>query len=599
MAAAAAKAAQKQVAEKPAVKAAKTAKTAAKTPAGTPAKAPAKAPAKTAAKTAQTRKTAAAAPPAGAAKKAAGARPPAKGRKTAPAASTAAPSQAAAEAPEPQEPAAGTPTPVSSTGLVALLHEKGALAPESALVVLKGSLLALAAAHEGGGAHGDIAPENILITPEGAVQLVDAEPAAPAPEQAEANAEPADVPPGTPYSAPERWAGAPATAASDVYAATAVFHQSLTGAPPYAGATAAELAAQHAEAPVPAEQAPEPVRPLLARGLAKDPAERPQSATEFAAEAEAVAVAAYGEDWEERGRGELAALVVLLAAPSGEAAAEAAQQPQAAAVPVAVAASAAAGAGAPPVPPKHAPHHAPAGGPEAPAPRFSRRAKVLAVVAAAVIIAGAVTVTAVATGNKSDDTAVAGPTPTAVTSLTATTPTSAPADPSPTVSLSASPTINVSPTGTPTTAVTPSRTVSSTPTGTPSTPPTTAPTTPSADPTTTGKPAAGPHVASIAVTGFDCPTGKRRTATATVYVTYDGTEAGTLHLTWWHSATGKPQGAVTLARQTAQFPKGAQSYTFTDRYTFTPDRDHPYVGLSVSSDPAADSGNGTYGVGCR
>ena len=45
-----------------------------------------------------------------------------------------------------------------------------------------------------------------------------------------------------------------------------------------------------------------PLQPLIARGMAKDPADRPQSAIAFVAELEAVAAAAYGADWEERGR---------------------------------------------------------------------------------------------------------------------------------------------------------------------------------------------------------------------------------------------------------------------------------------------------------
>ncbi len=106
------------------------------------------------------------------------------------------------------------------------------------------------------------------------------------------------------------------------------------------------------------------------------------------------------------------------------------------------------------------------------------------------------------------------------------------------------------------------------------------------------------HVSSLAVTGFNCSTGSH-TATATVRVLYDGSAAGTLRLTWWRSATGKPQGAVTLTPQTARFPKGSTSYTFTDKFSFRTDPKHPYIGITVSTDPAARSGNGSYGVGCH
>ncbi|MEU6854195.1 hypothetical protein ABZ901_30235 [Actinacidiphila alni] len=213
------------------------------------------------------------------------------------------------------------------------------------------------------------------------------------------------------------------------------------------------------------------------------------------------------------------------------------------------------------------------------------------------IVAGVVAVAAVATGGKDDTKADA--TPTAVTSLTAApAPTSAAATPSPTLSPSPTAT-SPSPTASPT------RTVSQAPTTSPTPPPATAPTSPSQSPSATATPtkttgqAKGPHVASLAITDFTCTNGKRRTATAKVYVMYDGTAEGTLHLTWWRSATGSPQGAVDLRPQTAHFPKGAQSYSFNDQFTFTTDPKHPYIGLTVSSDPAASSGNNTFRAGCH
>ena len=64
---------------------------------------------------------------------------------------------------------------------------------------------------------------------------------------------------------------------------------------------------------------PEPLRPLVAAGLAKDPGDRPADGTALVAELRAVAGGAYGPDWEDRGRSGLAAAALLLAAlwPSG------------------------------------------------------------------------------------------------------------------------------------------------------------------------------------------------------------------------------------------------------------------------------------------
>ena len=111
---------------------------------------------------------------------------------------------------------------------------------------------------------------------------------------------------GTPlYMAPEQWDGAPTSPATDIYAATAVFFECLTGKTPFSGKLG-QLREQHETAAVPLDQVDEPLRSLIARGMAKNPADRPQSAIAFVAELEATAAAAYGPDWEERGRSQLA-----------------------------------------------------------------------------------------------------------------------------------------------------------------------------------------------------------------------------------------------------------------------------------------------------
>ncbi|WP_344864302.1 serine/threonine-protein kinase, partial [Planomonospora alba] len=194
---------------------------------------------------------------------------------------------------------------VDAVSLRELLREHGATGPEAALAVLKGSLLGLAAAHGAGLVHRDYKPENVLVQADGTSKLVDFGIAVRAGE--------ADRPAGTPpYMAPEQWTGAPASPATDVYAATAVFFECLTGTRPYRATDRAVLMHQHATAPVPVEEVPEPLRGLVARGLAKDPQDRPATSAGFVAELEAAAAAAYGQDWEERGRARLAALAALL-----------------------------------------------------------------------------------------------------------------------------------------------------------------------------------------------------------------------------------------------------------------------------------------------
>ncbi|MFI6598177.1 protein kinase [Nonomuraea sp. NPDC050536] len=194
---------------------------------------------------------------------------------------------------------------VNGVSLREVLRSEGPTGPEAALTVLKGSLKGLAAAHAIGVVHRDFKPENVIVQGDGTSKLVDFGIAVRAGQGANAAGTP-------PYMAPEQWTGSPAAPATDVYAATVVFFECLTGTRPYRAANVAALARQHHSTPPPVEEVPVPLQGLIERGLAKHPAERPPTAEAFLTELEAVAAEAYGADWEERGRRRLARLAGLL-----------------------------------------------------------------------------------------------------------------------------------------------------------------------------------------------------------------------------------------------------------------------------------------------
>ncbi|MFF0304827.1 serine/threonine-protein kinase [Streptomyces sp. NPDC004562] len=443
---------------------------------------------------------------------------------------------------------------VDGVSLRSLLTREGPLTPEAALVVLKGSLLGLADAHGVGVVHRDYKPENVLVLPDGTSKLVDFGIAVDAGTDAGVAGTPS-------YMAPEQWTGAPASPAADVYAATATFFECLTGRKPYAGDNIAELALRHVEAPVPAEEAPEPVRELVRRGLAKDPAQRPARAAEFVRELETVAGTAYGAGWEDRGRDRLAALVALL--------------------PLLLLSARGGARGTTDV------ARTVLGPPPGPGPVrawLPGRAGMLA--SAAAVLLGVLLTYGVpfAPDNAARDTARA----VATTGARPGAPASASGTPSPSASTPGSPSASSSPDTSPTPTTTTDGTsapATDSPTGTGSTAP--ADTGGTASPTTDAPPTTptAPAVKDVAVSGLT-QTGPT-TATATVVVTTDGTGPVSVTVSW---STGNLAGLPGSADGAAQtFTRsGATQYTIPVDHTFQ--NRGCYWFVQATTAPAAEGG---------
>ena len=214
---------------------------------------------------------------------------------------------------EPGQGAAVVTELVDGVSLREVIARRGPLSAVAALLVLKDSLLGLAAAHSRRVPHRDLKPDNVLIDAGGWCTLTDFGVAVKADKQMPAPGSPA-------YMAPELWHGAPSVPATDMYAAAAVFYESVTGKPPFSGRPG-QLRHQHESAPVPLDGLDQPLQDLIAWGMAKNPADRPRNARSFLNELEGRAGAEYGPYWEAEGRRELAeraaALLPLLAGGGG------------------------------------------------------------------------------------------------------------------------------------------------------------------------------------------------------------------------------------------------------------------------------------------
>jgi hypothetical protein len=176
---------------------------------------------------------------------------------------------------------------VPGQSLAQLLARQGRLAPRRAVELAIQVCAALAAAHAQGLVHRDIKPANVLVSPDGQVQVSDF---------GIVKAAAATTLTGTgtvlgtaAYLSPEQAQGGPVDARSDLYGLGCVLYELLCGSPPFgsgADRSPVAVATRHVSEPPEPPSARNPqvdpaLEAVVLTALAKDPAQRYQSAVEL------------------------------------------------------------------------------------------------------------------------------------------------------------------------------------------------------------------------------------------------------------------------------------------------------------------------------
>src|SRR5690625_4950117 len=173
-----------------------------------------------------------------------------------------------------------------------LLNERGPMPPHAVVAVLRPVLRALGIAHRAGLVHRDVKPENILISDDGEVKVVDFGLVR---ALAAAGITSTNVILGTAaYLSPEQVRDGNAGPASDVYGVGVLGYELLTGHTPFSGDSALAVAYQRLEHDVPPPSAaidgvPGEFDDLVARATALNPADRYPDGFEMAREVDAIA----------------------------------------------------------------------------------------------------------------------------------------------------------------------------------------------------------------------------------------------------------------------------------------------------------------------
>lgn len=170
-----------------------------------------------------------------------------------------------------------------------VLNDGRKLLPERALEIISGVLSALDYSHRNGIVHRDIKPGNVMLTPNGAVKVMDFGIARAVSQSTSTMTQTSAVVGTAQYLSPEQARGETVDSRSDIYSTGCLLFELLTGRPPFVGESPFSVAYQHVreQADPPSKYNPDidpQLDSLVMKALAKSVDDRYQSATDMLAD---------------------------------------------------------------------------------------------------------------------------------------------------------------------------------------------------------------------------------------------------------------------------------------------------------------------------
>jgi serine/threonine protein kinase len=174
---------------------------------------------------------------------------------------------------------------VPGTDLKSIIKKRGTIPADEAVELIVQACAGIGYAHRAGLVHCDVKPQNMLVTPDKRLKVVDFGIA-----RALASIVPdekTDVVWGSPqYFSPEQATGMAPSPASDVYSLGVVLFEMLTGQQPFTADSSEELARLHREVPPPSPRrlntsVPKELEQILLKVLSKEPSARYRTADQL------------------------------------------------------------------------------------------------------------------------------------------------------------------------------------------------------------------------------------------------------------------------------------------------------------------------------